>query len=119
MDGHDASQRYHRIVQSWTILDPSQYRHNTHTIPISRDAPQLEEDVSVDANAAMSSFALTLQKQRIRCRLSLQGLARRAMLDVNIIAQYERGEMDPSEEMERFLLRLLESVYESQQTAPL
>ena len=76
-------------------------------MPIAR-----EEVEAVSENRATSCFSSTLQNKRIQCKLSLQGLARRAMVDVNLLAQYERGEMDPSEEMERSLMRLLDHMIE-------
>lgn len=80
---------------------------------MSRDAP----DVVVEGDTRTMSFGAEFQKRRLKCKISLHALARRAMVDVSLLAQYERGDAHPSEEIERSLLRLLDHVIEEQATS--
>lgn len=93
---------YVSVYASWSMIDPPVRRTHTTTI-----APIHKDDRPATFHEEDQSFAQRMQHMRIAARMSVATLAEAARIPAERISSYERGDEEPSDEVQRAILVIL------------
>ena len=93
---------YVPVYATWSVIDPPVRR--THTTCIT---PSPRDDRSASVSLDKQSFAQRMQHMRIAARMSVSALADAVRIPASRICNYECGDEEPSEEVQRAILVVL------------